>query len=111
MPLVLLLLLPAIAVLIYGHYLFCKFIEIQYESHRDAWIADGKPNGLFWSAPEDYSLSGNLSGQILQMKIVFKTPEWVSNSNAAQRNLKRQRIIAMIWYLSVLSMVGFVFFR
>ena len=111
MPQILFLLLPAIGVLIYGQYLFCKFIQIQYESHKDTWIADGKPNGLFWSAPEDSSFSGNLSGQVLSMKIIFKTPEWVSHSNEAQKYLKRQRIIATIWYLLVLSVVVFFFFN
>jgi hypothetical protein len=89
---------------------FDKFVRMEYETDRDAWIADGKPGGIFWSVPEESTISTAIAGQMLSIKIIFRTPQWVKRNPNALRCLKRLRISAMVWYASVACSVLVAFF-
>ena len=102
-------LIPMAGILIYSFISFDKFVRIEYETNREAWIADGKPGGIFWSVPEESSMSTAIAGQMLSMKVIFKTPEWTRQNPEAMRCLKRLRIVATTWYISVFGVALFAF--
>jgi hypothetical protein len=94
---------------IYSVNRFDKLLSIEYESNREAWIADGKPMGSFWWAPDESSLQNAFAGQRFRYKIVFKTPDWINQNEVAKGYLRQLRITILIWCIAcVLFFILFV---
>ena len=106
MPHILLILVPMVVVLVYSFVSFDKFVRIEYETNREAWIADGKPGGFFWSVPEESSYSTALAGQMLSVKVAYKTPEWARQNPEALQCLNRMRIASLFGI--ALGIIGFL---
>src|SRR5512147_2025875 len=102
MPFPLFLILPAVVVLLYGFFQFDCVIRIRYETNRDAWLADGKPKGFFWRAPECSWFSSGLSMQRLAFGLLFKSPTWALGNKSVLDHLRRLRISILIWNLAVI---------
>jgi len=94
-----------IGISIYSVIRFDKLISLEYETNREAWIADGKPMGSFWWAPEESSYQNAIAGQHFKLKVIFKTPDWINQNEVAKGYLRQLRIAALIW-----SIAGFSFF-
>jgi hypothetical protein len=88
---------------IYGVIRFDKLISIEYETNREAWIADGKPMGSFWWAPEESSYQNAMAAQHFKIKVIFKTPDWINQNEAAKGYLRQLRIAALIWGIASFS--------
>lgn len=91
-----------IGISIYSVIRFDRLISIEYETNRDAWIADGKPMGSFWWAPEESSYKNALAGQNFKLKVIFKTPDWINQNEIAKGCLRQLRIAILIWCIACL---------
>ena len=87
---------------------FSKLLRIEYETDRDAWLADGKPKSSSWWAPDEDSFQNAIAGQILSIKLCYKTPVWVKQNESARVYLRQVRITIAIW--SILAFTLFLFY-
>ncbi len=93
---------------IYGGNRFERLIRIEYETAREAWIADGKPMSSFWWAPGEDGFQNHDAGRLLQFKLVFNTPRWVAENPTAMKYLRQYRLCGAAWGLVLLS--SFVYY-
>jgi len=100
--LVVITLVPLIGVLLYAFVLFDRLLRVQYEEHRSAWEADGRPAGFFWRAQECDFLKRYLSRARLAFAWLFRTPTWIERSSASAAMLSRHRFIVLIWNIGIL---------
>jgi hypothetical protein len=108
MAVLLIVLLAFAAATIYGGSRFERLIRIEYETAREAWIADGKPKSSFWWAPGEDGFQNHEAGQLLQLKLVFNTPRWVQDNTKAMQYLRQYRLCGAAWGLVVVS--SFVYY-
>jgi hypothetical protein len=106
-------LLILVAVLFFGISIYSvirsdRLISIEYETNREAWIADGKPMGSFWWAPEESSYQNALAGKHFKLKVIFNTPDWINQNEVAKGYLRQLRIATLIWSIAIFSV--FLFF-
>lgn len=93
-----------IVVVLPAAFLFDSLIEFEYDWHRDAWEADGRPSGyLFFRAPE--AAFWSLNTHVLFVTWLFSTPGWVRTSRSCVRSLRWFRILAVLW-LGGLWLIG-----
>jgi hypothetical protein len=101
------LLLAGAAVLVYAFLTFDRLLRAQHEFHREAWIADGRPSGFFWRAPDSGRwFASTVSLHRVTLTWFFSTPAWVAESPAYRALLKRLRMLVVV--LSVLLIGGFI---
>jgi len=102
----------ALPILIYSFVLLDRLIQAEYESHKAAWEADGKPMGFFFFPPGQNWLDkfrGGWARNRISFVWLFKTPSWVSASIEYRVWLRRFRICVLVWNLWFLLVVAFVF--
>jgi len=101
-------LVPLILVLLYAFVLFDRLLRSEYQQHREAWYADGRPAGFFWRAPECDFIMSHLARSRIAFTWLFSTPAWVEASPVFATQLRHQRWAVLVWNVGVL--VWFVFF-
>jgi hypothetical protein len=102
----------ALPIFIYSFVLLDRLIQAEYESHKAAWEADGKPMGFFFFPPGQNWLDKFRGGWVrnrISFVWLFKTPSWVSASIEYRVWLRRFRICVLVWNLWFLLVVAFVF--
>jgi hypothetical protein len=92
-------------VLLYAFAMFDRIVKAQYEGHRDAWFADGRPRGFFWQAPECTWFRSALALHRLSFLWLFTTPPWVGQSSSCQRWLRRLRLSVSVWTAIIIGAV------
>jgi hypothetical protein len=114
MPLPIIVFLLLIPILIFAFITFDNLIKLEHEDFHKQWLRDKQPIGMFWR-PENYRASfGNRNASQKHMLIwLFKTPNWIEESDVASILLRRFRVLVLIWNLGVLLwfFVGFRLLR
>lgn len=95
----------ALALVVYVMWLFDRLVRWEYEHCPDQWERDGSPNGYFWRARECRFWSSDIAKHRLGLAWQFHTPPWAADSRECRRWLLRMRIVAVIWYASILAVV------
>jgi hypothetical protein len=76
--------------------LFDGLIEFEYDWHRDAWEADGRPCGyMFFRPPKAAWWSMNT--HVLFFTWMFSTPAWARTNRSCVRSLQWMRVLAALW--------------
>lgn len=79
-----------------GFLAFDGLLRIQYERHRSAWLADGKPAGITWIPPESKGLGSFVALQKIAFKWLFKKPAWITEEETTSL-LRRYRLFVFAW--------------
>jgi hypothetical protein len=93
---------PLVAILLYAFILLDRLLRTEYEHHRPAWEADGRPAGFFWRAKECGHLTSHLALMRVSFAWIFSTPAWVGNSAPVVARLRRLRFAVLIWNIGIL---------
>lgn len=91
------------AVLFYSFAVFDRLVRAQYESYREAWIADGRPRGFFWRAPECTWLRSALALHRVAVTWLFKSPPWTTESATCRALLRRLRMSVLAWHAIIVA--------
>ena len=94
--------------LFYAFFLFDRLVQAEYQEHREAWEADGRPAGFFWRPPGSGFLAGGPARTRLALALLFRTPGWIAESPALTAQLRRHRGLVLVWNVSIL--IAFAFF-
>jgi hypothetical protein len=97
------LLVVAAPIVFYSFMVFDRLVRAQYEGHREAWIASGRPRGFFWSAPECSWLGSAYALHRASVSWLFKTPSWAASSSIYLRWLRRFRLSVLLWNVIVMG--------
>jgi len=97
-----------VPVLFYAFFLFDRLVQAEYQEHREAWEADGRPAGFFWRPPESRFLACGPARTRLALALLFRTPGWIAASPALTTQLRWHRWLVLVWNVGIL--VAFVFF-
>jgi hypothetical protein len=95
----------ASCVLLYAFAMFDHLVRAEYEQERQAWEADGRPRGFFWSAPECTWARSAWARSRLSFVWLFETPPWAATSAACRGQLRRLRICVLVWNVTVLGLL------
>ena len=95
-------LISLVAVLLYAFALFDRVLRSEYESHRPAWEADGRPIGFFWRARESGYFFSYLAFLRVSFAWLFMTPKWVADSPQAGAALRKLRLAVLTWNVGAL---------
>ena len=82
-----------------GSIAFDRVLQIEYETDRFAWEADGKPRGIVWCPPEELGLGSMIATTRLQWVLLFKTPAWAAVSPEATKAITRFRFVSILFLL------------
>ena len=74
-----------------------RLVRLQYASHRQAWEADGKPNGMLFRPPESEGMRSSWALQRCMFVWSFKTPEWIRQDRRALRLVFLMRVSLLIF--------------
>jgi hypothetical protein len=86
--------------------LFDGLVEFEYDWHRDAWEADGRPTGyLFFRPPEARWFSVNTS--VLFIAWLISTPSWARQNTSCLRSLRWMRVLTSVWVIGFLVVIYF----
>lgn len=96
------------AALLYGFYSFDRVIREQYENYRPYWEGAGKPHGICWHHSEGAGISSSWATNRAMFLWLFKTPDWVKQSQTAQVWLRRCRVSIFVWNAGLI--VGFAIY-
>lgn len=89
--------------LVAGFVAFDQLVRVQHEDHYQDWLADHKPDGLFWRQPGHSLLHRmNWSGSLCLLAWLFSTPDWVKQDEVAGRHLRRFRFCILVWNIGFL---------
>lgn len=99
------LLLAAAAVSIYSFATFDRLVKAEYELHREAWTADGRPRGFFWRAPECTWFDSSMALHRLVLSWLFTTPAWAAQSSRHRALLRRLRISVFAWNIALIGAI------
>ena len=99
------LLLVGAGVLVYSFVTFDRLVRTHYEFHREAWMADGKPRGFFWRAPECDWFASSLALHRLSLTWLFSTPAWVAESPTYRALMKRLRMSVLVWNVLLIGAI------
>jgi hypothetical protein len=108
MPIVIpavLVLVIALATLLYAFVMFDRLVRAEYEHDRAAWEADGRPRGFFWRAPECTWFRSAWSINRLSLRWLFTTPAWVAQSPACRDWLRRLRACILVWNIFIFGLL------
>ena len=75
-----------------GSQAFDRLVHALYKHHRAVWDASGKPNGVFWSAPECRWPGSLVAKQKLGVRLLFKTPAWVAEDADLRVSIWQMRV-------------------
>jgi hypothetical protein len=90
-------------VLIPSFVAFDRLVRHEAASHPEAWIADGRPNGMFWRP-----LGGSHWAKNRCMMVwPLRTPQWAKNDQEALRLLRWLRGLVLIWNFGVMPVIMF----
>ena len=78
-----------------------RLIRWQHDSHFDAWVADGKPQGMYARFPESDWLGSEWAFNRVALLWLFHTPAWARDDEEALSILKRVRWTVAIWCLGL----------
>jgi hypothetical protein len=81
-----------------------ELLEALYTNDRDSWTKEGKPTIFTWTPPEDELNQGNISGTILSIKLLFRTPTWLPAIPNGNRVLKRLRMLSILNFVTLIAM-------
>ena len=96
----------ALPLLLYMFILFDRIVAAGYAQDRLAWESAGKPRGFFWSKPECSYIGSSLARNRLSLVWLFKNPVWAAENSACRNWLKRLRICALVWNITVIFIVA-----
>jgi len=91
---------------------FDAIVKREYDLHREAWDADGRPSGMFWRPAGYESLSRRerrSSGRATQRLMsvwLFRSPAWARDDVEAIRLLRRMRWFWVAWCVGVVALMG-----
>lgn len=100
-----LLLLVAAGVLIYSFATFDRLVRAEYDLHREAWTADGRPRGFFWRAPECTWFDSSVALHRVTLVWLFTTPAWAAESGTHRALLRRLRLLVLVWNAAVIGAI------
>jgi hypothetical protein len=83
-------------------YFFDQLVRYQYMHHRARWEADGRPRGVFWSAPE----AVRSEEDFLCYSWFWQTPDWIANDRDCLRKLYIFRALVMAEILVCISLAA-----
>jgi hypothetical protein len=92
--------------IIYYMKLFDLLVGWEYQNHRDQWERDGKPDGFFWRGAECIPRSSGLAKKRLDVKWLFKTPDWAVQNTKCRFWLMQRRCIAAAVAVGILSVLA-----
>ena len=96
--------IAAAGVLLYSFAMFDRLVRAQYELYREAWLADGRPRGFFWRAPECTWFSSAWSRNRLSFVWLFRTPVWAAEPGRCRQYLSRLRLSVLIWNVTIVAL-------
>jgi hypothetical protein len=102
--LALVVIVAAAAVVLYSFAMFDRLVRAQYELYREAWLADGRPRGFFWRAPECTWVRSAWSRNRLTFVWLFKTPVWATEPGRCRQYLSRLRLSVLVWNVTIVAM-------
>ena len=95
-------------VVMYCLYCFDQVLKTEYLNHREQWLADGSPLGMFW-APKGASLfSGSISRLKLSVRWLVRNPQWAAGDMKARQHLRTMRVswaVASIAWLILVARI------
>ena len=74
------------------YYLSSRLIRLEYESHRDSWVEDGKPRDDFSQVP------GSYMARAVIVAWLFMTPDWMKTNATARRLVAWYRVLSFIFF-------------
>src|SRR5471032_837485 len=95
--------LALIAVLTYGFFAFDQLVRSEYEQHRPAWEADGRPAGFFWRAKECGLVTSNFARIGISFGWLFRTPTWIASTPTLALKLRHFRFAVLVWNSGILA--------
>ena len=102
--------IPSIIMLFTAFRTWDELVKFEYENHREVWVTDGKPRGMFWSAPDAGFLQGDFARNFMMFRLVFKTPAWAGQSPTSLKLLKRYRFSVIYWNVSLPIIFGLLIY-
>ena len=97
LPLVILVVVAASAVLCAAFFHLDRLIRAEHDCHHEAWVADGRP--FFIGAPERLGLGSHLAWMRVSWVWPLRTPSWVRSSAEHARRLRLLRTFVLAWNL------------
>ena len=85
-----------------SYYVYDQLVCLEYEEHKDAWNADGKPNGFFWSPSSGLSPSApffrklSIRGGSHFLLWLSVMPAWMRNESRVKAKLRWCRILFVV---------------
>lgn len=101
-------LIIGVAALLYAFAMFDRLVQAEYEYDREAWVADGRPRGFLWRAPECTWFRSGWAITRLSFVWLFKTPEWAAQSVMCRGWLKRLRLSVLAWNIIIVGLLIFM---
>jgi hypothetical protein len=99
----------ALAVLLVALFHLDRLIRTAYETHPNAWLAEGGP--YFIGAPNRLNLLSHLAYMRVSFVWLFRTPPWVRSSPELLRRLRLVRQCVLAWNLAVIILaIGIGYF-
>jgi hypothetical protein len=94
--------------LLLGHVLvglsFDALVSYQFREEHEAWIKDGRPNGMFWR-PRDQTSYTSARGTVLA-RWIWSSPSWIERSPAWLRHrLLVFRLSVALWGILAIAAV------
>ena len=95
------------SVMLSGYFTFDRLLRREHDVHADAWIADGRPIGMFWR-PEGarFSLRSRWAMDKCTWAWLFRSPEWALRDEEALRLLRRYRLLVAAAYIGFAIVLG-----
>jgi hypothetical protein len=87
-----------------------RLVRLQYAFHRQAWEADGKPNGMLFRPPESEGMSSSWALQRCLFVWSFKSPEWMRQDQKALRLVLLMRVSLLIFNGGVVAYILYMTF-
>src|SRR5262245_52901878 len=89
---------------------FDAILRRQYDAYSDAWVRGGRLQG-HWFRPDgigfsDEGLADLLTSRVEELKMIFKTPEWLQLDASTRRFLCCFRIASVIGFLGLAGSIS-----
>jgi hypothetical protein len=87
-----------------------RLLRAEYERHREQWIADGGPCGIFWRPGDGQYHRNRRAVARVSWSWLFRRPVWMAEDSGSRRTLAGYRTSTFALWVLAAIMAGFLLF-